>query len=302
MNSILQGRAVLSKDEEEALYRNTKNLGRAHVMEKVGLRLETLLAIERVLTVHAENIKKLGGGAYHDKIDASQEFVLSADLITEAYRVYQQGEVKRNVFELQLPQVVNIEEAIKQNKRQQQVQEIVDMIDATDHLIYTEAFVNWLEKLDDDLFELVRGMLLGHHRFEGYKEMSVEGIIEHHDTKELTTLTPLYLMEAKFPKLSDADETQRKLRFYFLEYLEAVGHYEGSAIVLIDGSTTETQQNPTIDKIETAGTDKKIVSDRDVEDKGGLTAEEKEKWWQWLYGEIKRSRKAKEKRQKKLVG
>lgn len=304
LKDILAGEEVLlSAADFYALINKTKIFG-YDIRIYDGLMLETMLAIERVLAVHAEKVKTLGSDSYLYNIAPSKgQTYAPADLIRWANNVYRQGEVQLQPVKHQLPAVVHTtDKVIKQANRQEKVQEIMDMIDATKHLIYTDPFVSWLKKLDDELFELVKErltILAAEENVDNIMNMKIEG---KEIIKDLGRNSGL--VEIIFPDIRANAEDTTKLRVYFLEWATYWGQYTTQEIILQGGSTQENndkghiegwsnknknQQQPAINWIETRG----ITPELKKVPPEGLSKEQVSQHRRWWQEQTKQSRENK---------
>lgn len=301
LEKYLAGEAELSAAEFRTLRRHTSKLGYANVVGETGLRLETLLAIERVLAVHAKNVEKLGGDTYLGRLDAEQRDIhlTPTNLIRAAYNVYQQGKLQLQPVVHPLPKVVDISDAdIKGADRQQAVQDIVARLDATDHLIYTDTFVNWLQQLDGELFELVEARLVE------YEKMVAEDIYNDNDSQFLERSHDRQGSEITEDKSFDGvinpsviNSTSVKLRLYFTiagSFMER--HSKVKQVILLGGSTKYSSDYAGMDINEQRA---RMQSDeyKDEQQAVVLQLEQSMCDEKWLEDQIAKSLQAKENRQ-----
>ena len=280
LKDILAGEEVLlSAADFYALINKTKSFG-YDIRIYDGLMLETVLAIERVLAVHAENVKNLGSDSYLYYIAPSKgQTYAPADLIKWANNVYRQGEVQLQPVEHQLPEVVHTtDKVIKQANRKERVQELIGMLDETEHIFYGTDFKNWLYKLNDDLFKMVKErltILAAKKDVSNIENMTIdeEKIIRklnRHDRHQ----TNSDLMEMWYPDIRvQTGDPNKKLRTYFLPLREDIGGgvKKIKGIAMLGGSTRDKEaQNKAIRDIE------EILESRDVLGRDGLTKQLKE--------------------------
>ena len=239
IKQYLAGETVLNAAEFKILCQYTKELSCGYRTGE-GLTLEAMLAVERVLAVHAENVAELGGDSYLAKLAISQE--LNTDLIRRASNVYQQGELQLQLVEYPLPKEVGTSDKdIQQAEQLEQVQEILAMLNTTKHILYTDTFVSWLKGLKtiklgkikfDELAKVKKRLKLWTRlpsreilRITVGKEFkdAIAGDIEKNPNDEVRQDTEI--IEDKWDFVAKG----YKLRLYYAKH--------GDQVVLLNGST-----------------------------------------------------------------
>ena len=261
----LNKQAVLSNADFKILCQNSI-LCWGYRAEENGLPIDKMLAIERVLAVHEQSVAKLSDDGYLKTMDSSLEQSVHT-LITEAGRVYR-GQLKQPVVYDDLPDPKPIEDN-QEESLPEYVQKILDVLDGTEHILYTDTFVDWLKKLtvvkidkkSIDEIALVQKRLEMWARLPSSEILRVVGDEKYMDAirglgeKEKNANKLLEdtsgIIEDKWPEIVD----ERKLRLNYAEY-------EGKVVLLngLSGHLKEGKQKDAINQADDIFTDKKKLA------------------------------------------
>ena len=243
--------AVLTAADFKNLCRNS-SLCWGYRTKENGLTIEKMLAIERVLAVHDQSVAVNGDDSYLDTMDSPLKQSVR-ELISVASKIYRGELLQPKEYELPAPKDLNPQK----NPLPKHVQEITDMLNNTEHILYTDTFENWLKELKEDfsvsnnvqideitlvkerleLWLKLKGKEILRIKAGGEFQQALDGEIKTNPNGVVRKNSVIIADKWPIPENKNGDMVKgHKLRMYYVKY--------GDKVVLLNGLSGKYNDKP----------------------------------------------------------